>query len=432
MATWREERAEQRRQDAAAAAERRRQDAVAAAETQAVQDKARAETAAIQERARLEALRVELELKDKRDREKRREQERDRATRRARRTARLKALRTWASEHMGDLFIYPLAIASAWLAIPAMARFGEEVYSDASGKALPIITELGMWAFAFAVQITRLRTPDRPVWALQVGVWTFAAIGASLNFLDGVTREPSDVGHGIVMAVVSVAGVVAHQLVSASPRRSRAERDHLKVARHAAKKITAARKAVIDHSITKVDQTGDVVLVFSAGNYNLTKRKLAPIAPDQPATDIPLSEVDRELAETVEKWRQESPTGTPTDGSTLTPTAPSTLTPIATPPIDPDSRGDQQQSTPTDRTSRPDQSTPSRGDGRGRGRVRGRAGQSARGGPDRQARSIDQLKAELKAAVEAGEVDPTSAESIRKGLNVGQSRARELRDTYSG
>lgn len=422
MATnWLNERAEQKRQDADAAAARRRENA-----------RTTAEVDAIKRRADLEAQQLAAEHADKRRRDQRKEQAREQADRRARRGKLFKDLRGWATEHMSDLMIYPLAIVSAVMAIPAMAHYGNKVYNGGTGAALPVITELGMWAFAFSVQYNRLRHPERPVWALVLGVWTFATVGAALNYLDGATAEGGSVGNGIVMGVVSVAGVVAHQLVSASPRRSAAERDDLRVRRYAAKKIAAARKAVIDASVTRVDTSGDVVLMFRPGHYNLTKRTLDPIASDEPTTDTPVSDVDRALAETVERWNAETPTGTstgaPTGGTVLAPTAPPTLAPIVTPPVDPESSGDQQESTPTGRVDRPDQSTPSRGTGR----LRSRARRSGGDAPDRKSRSIAELRDDLRAAVEAGTVDPTSAESIRKGLNVGQARARELRDNPNG
>src|SRR5690606_41545260 len=48
----------------------------------------------------------------------------------------------------------------------------------------------------------------------------------------------------------------------------------------------------------------------------------------------------------------------------------------------------------------------------------------------RQSRSMDQLRAELTRLVQAGQVDPSSAESIRKGLRCAKSVARSLRDEY--
>lgn len=419
MGNWREDRAEEQRKKDAAAAEQRRLDTLAAAEV-----------AAIKQRAAREARRDDVDFTDRRRRELRKEQQREQDAKRARRAKQLKNLREWAGTHMVDLMIYPLALVSAVMAIPAMAHYGHRVYGTSTGAALPVITELGMWAFAFAVQYTRLRAPDRPVWALVLGVWAFAAVGASLNFLDGATGPNGEVGRGIVMGVVSVAGVVAHQLVSASPRRSRAERDARRVARHAATKIAAVRKAVIDASVSRVDDAGQVVLMFSAGDYNLTDNgQLDPIAPDQPVADTPVLDVDRELAETLEKWSR----GGSADGSIPAPIGPpidrpvpaSILTPIASPP---DPVGDQPGSTPIDPHNRPPQSTPPRGKDRGRDRATRRSIRKPN-----QARSIEALRADLDRAIAdpAIDVDPTSAESIRRTLQCSPARARALRDERS-
>lgn len=46
-------------------------------------------------------------------------------------------------------------------------------------------------------------------------------------------------------------------------------------------------------------------------------------------------------------------------------------------------------------------------------------------------RSIEQLRTEFTGAIEAGSVDPTSAESIRKTLRCSPKRARQLRDEHA-
>jgi hypothetical protein len=77
-----------------------------------------------------------------------------------------------------------------------------------------------MWAFAAAVTITLHRYPDRPVWHLRIGIAVFAAFGAGLNYVHGLTvppfpHMPTGPVTGGIMAAVSVAGVTAHQLVTA-------------------------------------------------------------------------------------------------------------------------------------------------------------------------------------------------------------------------
>lgn len=432
MANWLDDRAERQQRTADAAADRRRQDAITAAEVDAVN-----------RRTDLETRQLETEQRDKRRRDLRREQERDRAAARARRKAMYKALRTWASDHIVHLMIYPLAVFSAWMAIPAMAHFGHKVYGSATGVVLPVITELGMWAFAFAVQLTRHRHPDRPVWALQLGVLIFTGIGGALNYLDGATDEHGAVWRGLVMGVVSVAGVVAHQLVEASPRRSRAERDHATVTRHAARKIAAVRRSVINDAVARVDAAGQTTLLFAAGDYAFTtdpdgksrrvlrgkgKRMLRAV---EPTGDTTVDEMDRRIRDLLD-----NPIGPPDGDSITTPVAPRSgasiptsttppiLTSIGTSPIDTNSDVDQPGSTPTDATDRPRRSTPrgSRDRGRARGADRGDRRTS-------QARSIEELRAALVEAIADPtiDVDPTSAESIRRALRCSPKRARELR-----
>ena len=388
--SWREE----RRRDRAAEAEQARANAIAAAEVEAIRERAQAESgrAANEQRAQLR-------------REEEQERRRDRAARqdatRQRRARRLLAARAWLAVHAVDLMIYPLAVVSAVMAIPAMAAFGHDVYGTASGDALPVITELGMWAFAIAVQYNRRRHPDRPVWALQVGVWSFAMVAAVLNALHGLTRG---VDAGAVMAVVSVAGVVAHQLVTASPRRSRAERDATRMARREARKVAAARGAAVRAAVAEIDRDGAARLVFAPGRYRLDSRwwrgRLTKVAvsglPVTPVLDTAWDALDRELADLLA-----DPDHRRAEGSG----------PIDTLNRDPESSGQP----PVDRLDEQPEST------------RPRPRRSTR-----RSRSIDELRAELRTRIEAdpASIDPTSAESIRRALRCSPARARQLRDDH--
>ncbi|WP_226358813.1 hypothetical protein [Pseudonocardia sp. ICBG601] len=154
-----------------------------------------------------------------RDAAERRRTEQRQARAAARAATRAKAL-TWASTHIVELLIYPIALLSFALAAPAMAAYGTTIYGP-GGVLLAGITELGMWAFAIAVVASRHRTPDRPVVGLQAGVVLFSLVAASMNLLHGLDQGWTA---GIVMAVVSIAGVAAHQLTLAGAPRSRAER----------------------------------------------------------------------------------------------------------------------------------------------------------------------------------------------------------------
>ncbi len=170
----------QRRLDEAARAEQARKNAMVLAEIETAKDAAQAE----RERADL-AHSAELR------RQVRAEKDARRATARTRRDAHVAAVRGWVGAHVVDLLIYPLALVSALMAVPAMAAYGYSLYHSATGLALFFITELGMWAFSLAVHITRHRHPERPVWALQIGVWAFTAAGFGVNFGHGVESTGS-------------------------------------------------------------------------------------------------------------------------------------------------------------------------------------------------------------------------------------------------
>jgi hypothetical protein len=226
----------------------------------------RADRVAAAEQARLDAAAsLSLELKERQARAK--EKAAAAARRSARWAARGQALTGWAATHRVDLMIYPLAATSAVLAVPSMAQYGTEVYGSAAGVVLPILTELGMWAFAFAVQLRRRAGLTDGAWALQLGVWTFAAIAAGLNFTHGLDKS---IAAAVVMAVVSVAGVIAHQLVTAGGLRTRAERAEARFERRAARKTAAARRAAIRAAAVEIDEAGAARLVVDPGLYALS------------------------------------------------------------------------------------------------------------------------------------------------------------------
>jgi hypothetical protein len=407
--TWREE----RRRDKAAEAEQARADAVAAAEIEAIRARTRAES----DRADAEQ-RVQLMRAAARERDAACTERQQRALQR--RARRLAAARTWITDRAVDLLIYPLAVVSAVMAIPAMAAFGHDVYGTATGYALPIITELGMWAFAIAVQYTR-RHPDRPVWALQLGVWAFATIAAVLNAVHGLMRG---VDAGVVMAVASVAGVVAHQLVTAAPRRSRTERDAVRTSRRAARKVAAVRGAAVRAAVAEIDQDGAARLRFAPGRYRLRSRwgfrkelaaSAVPGLPVTPVLESAWDNLDRELAELLANPdRHEPPDADPSATGPIG-TLDRDVDSVAKPPAD--RPGEQEQSNQRD-GDRPSN----------RGARRPRKGGSAR----RSSRSIDELRAELRTRIEAdpSSIDPMSAESIRRALRCSPARARQLRDDH--
>jgi hypothetical protein len=191
---------------------------------------------------------------------------RDRAERRA-------GLARWVREHTTDLLFVPVIIVPAALAWSSMAAYGASVYGPA-GLALPAFSEGAMWAFAAATTIRLRRHPGRPVWHLRAGTVIFAAYGAALNFLHGMSAAtgPHGPAVGVSMALVSVAGVTAHQLVTAGPRRSRAERDQARIARTAARRERAARRAAVRGAVADLDDDGHVRLIYEPGLVALTRR----------------------------------------------------------------------------------------------------------------------------------------------------------------
>lgn len=373
--------AEQRRADRAAAAEQARLDANAASERRIRERAALAEQARLDEQARSAQRQVAKQA------------------RRDKRAARVAALRAWAAANVVDLLIYPAVLIAFAMAGPSMAAYGAEVYSSALGWLLPGISELLMLAFAVAVLLARRRDPSRPVGMLQAGVWVFAALSAGLNFLHGFSRGWSA---GVVMAVVAVSGIVAHQLTLATPPRPAAERAAARIARREARKIARVRKAAVRQAVAEIDANGTARLVYTPGRYVLAgrgRRLEAAIVPGLPVDSEP-ADWDAALADLLDST--EIPTGADRGPVDLNST-----------PLDRGGVGT------LDRGADLHESTPD--DPRARGWSRGRS-----------TRSIDDLRVEFHAAIEAGRVDPTSAESIRKTLRCAAKTARQLRDEHLG
>lgn len=285
MSTFRE----QRRADRVAEAEQRRADEAARAEQRRADEQAQAERDRQAEKdRRAERRRIERD----------REAARDRA--RQRRQAARARLSSFVSAHVVELLIYPIALVSFALAAPAMASYGTEVYGGDTGVSwlgagLPLITELGMWCFALAVQITRSRTPEAAVGRLQSGVWVFGSVAFTLNLVHGVDARWD---HGVVMGIVAVAGVIAHQLAVAAPARSRAERAEARIARQAERKRAAARRAAVRQATARIDAAGRAELMFDTGTYRLQRRRLQPVTdPDAPG---PVDAMDQALAALID------------------------------------------------------------------------------------------------------------------------------------
>jgi hypothetical protein len=263
MSTW----AEQRRADRAANAE--------------------------QHRANL-ALQYEQRRADRDADAHRKRAERDATT--ARRRAVLAAGGAWMRAHTLDLVFVPVILVPAVLAWTAMAAYGRGVFGPV-GTLLPLFSEAAMWAFAIAVALAR--RAGRPTGWLQVGVWVFTAIAGALNYVHGAGGELGSVDRGIVMALVSVGGVVVHQLVTATSTRTRstrAERDARRLRRRAERRVVAVRRAAVRTAVADLAADGTATLLHRPGLVAYTRRpwgrsRLVPVTvPGLPVT--PLPEVD--------------------------------------------------------------------------------------------------------------------------------------------
>ena len=191
---------------------------------------------------------------------------------RERRAARRAARMAWIGGHTLDLLFVPVIVVPAVLAWTAMAAYGDQLYGP-PGLVLPAFSEGAMWAFAIATTWTIRRHPDRPTWHLRAGTWAFAAVAAALNFLHGLTGPGTHgAGVGVVMALVSAAGVVAHQFITAGPRRSRAERGQARIDRAVARRELAVRRAAVRHADAVLDEDGHARLIYQPGTVALTRR----------------------------------------------------------------------------------------------------------------------------------------------------------------
>ncbi|MGW4400668.1 hypothetical protein ACWEHA_35705 [Amycolatopsis nivea] len=336
----------------------------------------------------------------------------ERLRRKENRAARWAAVRAFAAAHTVDLLIYGIAAVSFAMAAPAMAGYGAQVYASPLGRLLPLITELGMWAFAVAVLVSRHRHPDRPVWGLQAGVWVFGAVAAGSNALHGADRGW---GAGVIMGVVSVAGVVAHQLAIASPPRSRTERQAARIERKAAAKAAAAARAAVRTAAAAIDGEGRARLTYAPGTYRVRWGRLVAVEPD-PDVPGPPDAIDAELAALLARAAA-GPSGDARTGGQ----DPLHRGPVAT--ADPD--GPDPLGPGEDRTGGTDPAGPVRD----RPARAGTSGSGPRGGTGkRSGRSYEQLWTALQEAVVAGDLDPATAsvEAVRKTLRCRKEIAQRL------
>jgi hypothetical protein len=251
---------------------------------------------------------------------------------------------------------------------------------------------------------------------------------------------------GLVMAVASVAGVLAHQLVPAAPRRGRAERAAARMQRRTATKLARVRRAAVRAAVAQIDDTGTARLVFDAGHYRLTRprfglgrrARLAPVAvpglPVTPVLDETWTELDRELAAmlaTMDPYPDSIHTlrvNEPPHGETTSGDAGGGLA-----MLDPghDRADESEGSASIDPTATSDRVRKPRPRSTPRSTQESTSG-STQGSGRRSTRSIEELRTALRTAIETDpeSVDPASAESIRRALRCSPSRARELRDSW--
>jgi hypothetical protein len=310
-----------------------------------------------------------------------------RRARAARRTARA----VWVRGHVLDLLFVPVIVVPAVLAWTAMAAYGYQVYGP-PGLALPAFSEGAMWAFAAATTITRRRHPERPVWHLRLGTLVFAAVGAVLNFAHGMTAPsaapgPQGLAVATVMAVVSVAGVVAHQFVTAGPRRSRAERGQARIARAAARRELAACRAAVRHATADLDEHGNARLVYEPGLAALTRHHGRTRLDPEPDGHRPLIP-----AGPVCPWPRPAP---------VLPAAPAS---------------------PAPRTAPEGAPAP------GRARTRRMTAPRTRGRTRTRTRAVTAEAAEVHFAADLADGQVPSARRIKSELRVGQDRARQIHD----
>ncbi|MEU0793779.1 hypothetical protein ABZ342_27220 [Amycolatopsis sp. NPDC005961] len=324
-----------------------------------------------------------------------------RKLRRADRAQRWATIAAFARGHVVDGLIYSIAVVSFVMAASAMAGYGADVYASGVGRLLPLITELGMWAFAVSVQIVRRKDRTRSVWGLKVGVWVFGALAFGTNAVHGLARGWDAM---VIMGVVSVAGVIAHQLAIADPPRSRAQRAADKLAAAQVAKTNAAARAALKMATAQIDADGNARLTFAPGTYKVKRGRLIPVTPD-PDVPGPPDALDAAIANLLDS---------------------------SGPATGPDRHGDAKPDTETgsgvataDKPGHPDGTNPDRSASRPAPRTSGRVDRSRPTGDAHMA----MLRKRLDDAVAAGELDPATATPYRiaKTIRCGKPAAKKLR-----
>lgn len=324
----------------------------------------------------------------------------ERVRRKGVRAKRRAAVKDFAKSHVVDGLIYAIAVVSFVMAASAMAGYGATVYDSPLGKLLPLITELGMWAFAVAVLAARSKDKTRPVWGYQAGVWVFGTLAFVTNAVHGLARG---FDAGLIMGVVSVAGVIAHQLAIATPPRPAAQRAADKLAAAAAAKTNAAARAALKSATAQVDAAGNARLTYAPGTYEIRRSRLVAVEAD-PDVPGPPDAMDVALAALLNPDRP-APRG---DGGSVLGSDGGVATAEAPRDDTTDGPGPDR---PAPRRTAPD-----------------RPGKSGGGRAVRDAAHFAQLRTRLAEAVAAGDIDPAKASiyAIAKTLHCGKPAAKRL------
>lgn len=332
-----------------------------------------------------------------------------RERRRENRQRRWATLTAFARGHVVDGLIYSIAAVSFVMAASAMSDYGASVYDSPLGRLLPLITELGMWAFAVAVLVARRQDPARSVWGLKVGVWVFGTLAFVTNAVHGLARGWDAL---LIMGVVSVAGVVAHQLAIADPPRSRAQRAADKLAAAQAAKTRKAARAALKMATAQIDAHGNARLTFAPGTYQVTWRRLSPVTPD-PDVPGPPDALDAAIADLLDSSGPAPRPDRPGDATPDTETGGGVAT--ADKPADSAGTTAAGPASP-DRTARP-------------ARTGGRGGKSRPAGRATGDAHLALLRTRLAEAVAAGDLDPATATvyAIAKTIRCGKPAAKRLR-----
>jgi hypothetical protein len=152
------------------------------------------------------------------------------------------AVGTWCKDRIRHLVLIPVIGVPGVLAADGQAAWGIQQWGPV-GLILPAFSEGSMWYFALSASHARKANPDAPVWHLRLGTVVFALVGGAMNFAHGMAE--GGIWQGVTMAVTSMAGVTAHQITTAGPRKTRQQRRNARLARKQARKEARVMRAAI-------------------------------------------------------------------------------------------------------------------------------------------------------------------------------------------